>query len=78
MVKNVTGSGNWWTFDTTRGISSSLSVNEDAQAWNLTIGGQTALADSIVNLTNTFIVVENATTSINASGFRYLWVAWAA
>ena len=76
MIKNIS-TGSWWTWDTTRGLTNAASTTESNQAWDL--GGVSTEVDSIVNRTSdSFTITENATTSINTTGSKYLWVAWAA
>jgi plastocyanin len=77
MIKSVSTTNSWWTWDTTRGLTNvGGGVTENNQAWDL--GSATTAADSIINQNNNFTIVQNATTSIAAAGTTYLWVAWAA
>ncbi len=70
-IKATSTSGSWWTFDSARGI---VTNNDPALQLNSTAAEVTS-ADAIDTAASGFIVNQEATCSLNASGVSYL--VWA-
>jgi hypothetical protein len=70
-IKATSTSGSWWTFDSARGI---VTNNDPALQLNSTAAEITS-ADAIDTASSGFIVNQEATCSLNASGVSYL--VWA-
>jgi len=70
-IKATSTSGSWWTFDSARGI---VTNNDPALQLNSTAAEVTS-ADAIDTASSGFIVNQEATCSLNASGVTYL--VWA-
>lgn len=70
-IKAMSTTGNWWIFDSSRGI---LAAADPVLALNSTVAEITS-ADAIDPHSSGFIVNQEATCSINASGVSYL--VWA-
>lgn len=71
LVKATSTTGNWWVFDSARGIVSSF---DPALALNSTAAEVTS-ADAVDNDPSGVIVNQEATCSINASGVSYIFLA---
>lgn len=71
LVKATSTTGNWWVFDSARGIISSF---DPALALNSTDAEVTS-ADAVDNDPSGVIVNQEATCSINASGVSYIFLA---
>lgn len=71
LVKSTSTTGNWWTFDSTRGI---LSASDPALALNSTAAEITS-ADAVDNDPSGIIVNQEATCSINAYDVSYIFLA---
>jgi hypothetical protein len=70
-IKATSTSGSWWTFDSARGI---VTNNDPALQLNSSAAEVTS-ADAIDTASSGFIVNQEATCSLNASGVTYL--VWA-
>jgi hypothetical protein len=70
-IKATSTTGSWWTFDSARGI---VTNNDPALQLNSTAAEVTS-ADAIDTASSGFIVNQEATCSLNASGVTYL--VWA-
>jgi len=70
-IKATSTSGSWWTFDSARGI---VTNSDPALQLNSTAAEVTS-ADAIDTASSGFIVNQEATCSLNASGVSYL--VWA-
>lgn len=70
-IKATSTTGNWWVFDSSRGI---VSASDPVLALNSTAAEITS-ADAIDPSSSGFIVNQEATCSLNASGVTYL--VWA-
>ena len=70
-IKATSTTGSWWTFDSARGI---VTNNDPALQLNSTAAEVTS-ADAIDTAASGFIVNQEATCSLNASGVTYL--VWA-
>jgi hypothetical protein len=70
-IKATSTTGSWWTFDSARGI---VTNNDPALQLNSTAAEITS-ADAIDTASSGFIVNQEATCSLNASGVTYL--VWA-
>jgi hypothetical protein len=77
MIKAISTSGEWWTWDTTRGLTSASSTLDDHQAWSRIDSGGASSDDLINNSSRTITINGNVTTVLNSSGAVYLWVAFA-
>jgi hypothetical protein len=76
MIKAISTSGEWWTWDTTRGLTSASATFDDHQAWSRI--DQVASSDDLINNSSRTITINgNVTTALNGSGTVYLWVAFA-
>lgn len=71
LVKATSTTGNWWTFDSARGI---LAASDPALALNSTAAEITS-ADAVDNDPSGIIVNQEATCNINASGVSYIFLA---
>lgn len=71
LVKATSTTGNWWVFDSARGIVSSF---DPALALNSTAAEVTS-ADAVDNDSSGIIVNQEATCSINATGVNYVFLA---
>lgn len=71
LVKATSTSGNWWVYDSSRGI---ISSNDPALALNSTPAEVTS-ADAVDADSSGIIVNQEATCSINASGVSYIFLA---
>ena len=70
-IKATSTTGSWWTFDSARGI---VTNNDPALQLNSTAAEVTS-ADAVDTAASGFIVNQEATCSLNASGVTYL--VWA-
>ena len=71
LVKATSTTGNWWVYDSSRGI---ISSNDPALALNSTAAEVTS-ADAVDADSSGIIVNQEATCSINASGVSYIFLA---
>jgi hypothetical protein len=68
LIKNLTSTGDWFVFDTVRGVSRVL-------RFNATTAEQTLSPVVITILSNGFNVAQNANTNINVNAQDYLFMA---
>ena len=71
LIKRTDASGNWYVFDSARGI---VSGNDPYQTINTTYNEDTS-ADYIDPLNAGFTITSSATSNFNASGVNYLFLA---
>ena len=71
LVKATSTTGNWWVYDSARGI---ISSNDPALALNSTAAEVTS-ADAVDADSSGIIVNQEATCSINASGVSYIFLS---
>ena len=71
LVKATSTTGNWWVFDSARGIVSSF---DPSLALNST-AAEVTTDDSVDPDASGFIINQNTTTNINASGGQYIFLA---
>lgn len=71
MIKRTDSTGNWWVWDTARGIVASF----DPAAPINTATGQASAADTIDPDNSGFIVNQEATINANVSGGSYIFFA---
>ena len=72
LIKRTDSSGDWWLFDTTRGIVSS--GNDPALRLNLT-NAEVTSTDYLEPNSNGFTVTSTAGAGLNANGGTYLYLA---
>jgi hypothetical protein len=71
LIKRVDAAGDWFVFDTVRGIGTTA---DPSLAMNI-IDSETSPNDDIVAASSGFTVAQNATRSLNASGGTYTFFA---
>lgn len=71
MIKRTDSTGDWWVWDTARGL---VSGNDPALRLNSTAAETTGI-DSIDPDSSGFIVNQDATTNINVNGASYVGIA---
>jgi hypothetical protein len=71
MIKRTTSTGDWWVWDTARGI---VSANDPALRLNSNAAETTGI-DSVDPDSTGFVVNQDATTAINANGEDYIFLA---
>ena len=71
LIKSTSTTGSWWVYDSVRGI---VAGNDPALQLNSTAAEVTS-ADAIDPDSSGFIVNQEATCSINASGVSYIFMS---
>ncbi|MGZ3775548.1 MAG: DUF7483 domain-containing protein [Pseudobdellovibrionaceae bacterium] len=72
MIKQTDTTGDWFVWDTARGITN---AGNDPHFSINTVNAEATTDNSIEPDNSGFIVVQNATTNINVSGGKYLFLA---
>ncbi|MGZ3774894.1 MAG: DUF7483 domain-containing protein [Bdellovibrio sp.] len=72
MIKRTDSTGDWFVWDTTRGITNG--GNDPHLSFN-TVNAEITTDDSIDSDTSGFKVKQNATTNINVNGATYIFLA---
>ena len=71
LIKRTDSTGDWWVWDTARGI---VSANDPALRLNSTSSETTGI-DSVDPDSTGFIVNQDATTNINVNGASYIFLS---
>ena len=69
MIKNTSAAGNWKQYDTTRGLSSSVSMNCNANDYT----AQTD--DDFLRQHNSGFQLNGSDNEVNGNGYNYIYLA---
>ena len=72
LIKRTDSSGDWYAWDTARGI---VAGNDPYLRWNVTVGAEVTNNDYIDPLNSGFTVTSSAPAALNTSGGSYLFLA---